>query len=453
MRIETSWNDGDPWMAVSDDGCGMDPEVLRTAMTIAGRGPLADRDNVDLGRFGLGLKTASFSQARQLVVSTRADAAQALERTWDLDLVQASGEWRLLTTAPDTAQPVLDRLWGAMGGATGTIVLWRHLHRLRSVAGVTASAPDTDSSSYYGWLSGLEAHLAMTFHRYLARPGRSRLTLSINDAPVAPWDPFQATFSQTRQIPTERLPVDGQTVAVTGYVLPHRRHLTDAEFEAAGGPRGWMEQEGFYVYRRDRLIVAGGWLGLPGLRAEERFQLARISVEIPVELDHQWSLDVRKATASPPVVLVRPLSRIARHVRREAAEALGRRVRFLSSSNAPERLGSPWLVRSDDGIVRCAIGRDHPLIRRLVADGDAKLVEATLRLLESTVPVTALRVMHEPDRPDPEPFETDDTGETVRSVAGQIYAALLAQGVTAPDARARIARIPWLTGISDYLDT
>lgn len=458
--IDVAWNDGEPWMAIIDDGGGMDEAEMITAMRVAGRGPDSSRQPTDLGRFGLGLKTASFSHARQLVVTSVRDGASATTRAWDLDLVRATGEWRLLTGAPVESIDMLERATARIPGH-GTVVLWRKLDRTNPVVSLegledsnTARIHDprdaeSDESDFYSWLADLEPHLAMVFHRYLA----SRLHIFLNDTAVSAWDPFQSQYPQTRELPSERLGDPAAPVIVTGYVLPHRRYLSDEQYDVAGGPRGWLEQQGFYVYRRDRLIVTGGWLGLPSLRVEERCSLARLAVEIPAALDYEWSLDVRKSMAVPPVTLDRPLLRLARRCREEAVKTQIRRVRLATSRSSRDRLGQPWRVDVRPNSVTCTLDRDHPLIRRVRdASSDRDAVEGLLRLVENTIPVAALRMTHEPESPDPEPFE-DLEATVVQEVAEQLFSALVAQGRSPVEARSQLRRVGWLRENEDFWKT
>ena len=66
--INFEWEGSETWLAVKDDGSGMNNDELVQAMRPDSKNPLDDRSTKDLGRFGLGLKTASFSQCRLLSV-------------------------------------------------------------------------------------------------------------------------------------------------------------------------------------------------------------------------------------------------------------------------------------------------------------------------------------------------------------------------------------------------
>ena len=62
---------------------------LLEAMRLGSRSPLEERAQSDLGRFGLGLKTASFSQCRVVTVVTRVNGTTTSAR-WDLNYIADS---------------------------------------------------------------------------------------------------------------------------------------------------------------------------------------------------------------------------------------------------------------------------------------------------------------------------------------------------------------------------
>src|SRR5580704_15618946 len=189
-----TWDGQASWVAVIDDGDGMTETELVTAMTIAARGPGTLRTSQDLGRFGMGLKTASFSQARQLIVTSAPVGHERTTRVWDLDLVRRTEQWRLLQGTDTDDRLLLDSLWPGRG----TIVLWRNLHRF-DVPGVTPEDLTTQKH-FYDEIRRVEAHLGMVFGRFLG--SQRGLKLNVNGNPVRPWDPFllHARFVQ-------RLPV------------------------------------------------------------------------------------------------------------------------------------------------------------------------------------------------------------------------------------------------------
>jgi hypothetical protein len=219
--------------------------------------------------------------------------------------------------------------------------------------------------------------------------------------------------------------------------------MSAAQASGAAGPNGWLDQQGFYLYRRDRLILAGDWLGLRGLRRDEKHNLARIAVDVPAELDDAWRIDVRKSTAVPPVAIRAHLLRIAGAARRAAAQVISHRGQVAARTHAADFVYA-WQVHRRDGRITCRINRDHPLVRQVLragADG-AGDARALISLLEETVPVATLRIMHETDTvDDPEPFEEATDAQTL-DVAERIFSALLSQGHSPPEARRRLGLIP-----------
>ncbi len=252
VSIDLQWNGGAPIAAILDDGHGLDEVRLADALRFGGKGPESKRDDGDLGRFGMGLKTASLSQSRRLTVVTK--TTEALNSALlDVSVVEARG-W--LALVPDCLpdHPFVAEL---QGRSTGTVIIWDQIDELSGLAGLPKEA-------FYLRLEDIRAHLGMVFHRFISGDAR-RLTISLNGRDVKAWDPFQASHPSTTEMPSERIRHAGSSFLVKPYVLPHRdRFANETEYNLAGGPGGWGARQGFYVYRGKRLLVAGSWLGLGG---------------------------------------------------------------------------------------------------------------------------------------------------------------------------------------------
>ncbi len=239
------WDGPASRIVVVDNGQGMDDAELERAMRFGERSPLDARTAQDLGRFGLGLKTASFSQCRRLTVASRKGGETHCLR-WDLDVLAASedGGWHLLEGPDSGVEPILGLLNAT---SSGTLVLWELLDRL-----VPSGFAEQD---FLDLMDKIEGHLAMVFHRFLGGDC-PRLNLTINGRPVAPWDPFLASHPATWSSPVDRLAVDLGTIEVQCHVLPHKDRLSAHEYLSCAGPDGWTAQQGFYVYRNERLLGA-----------------------------------------------------------------------------------------------------------------------------------------------------------------------------------------------------
>ncbi len=381
VRVTFAWVGTASYIALLDNGNGMTDAELERAMTLGDRSPLDERVAGDLGRFGMGLKTASFSQCRRLTVASCKGGVRSCLR-WDLDELARNpqGGWLLFEGAVAGSE---NRLTSLPAGASGTLVLWEVLDRI-----VTKSY---DADDFVDLVDRVEAHLAMVFHRLLQGP-RARLRIYLNNNPVSPWDPFMTDHpSKTWASPVQPFKSDTGIVSVECHVLPHKDRLSAGEFEDGAGPDGWNAQQGFYVYRNQRLLVAGGWLGLGQGRAwnrEEAYRLARIRLDIPNTADADWKIDIRKSTARPPVALRGWLSSIAEDTRNRA-----RKVFAYRGSPGPVRGGLPieqaWRVDQTKAGMRYRVDEKHPAVAAaLEAAGEqAEIVRAMLRVIEETVPV------------------------------------------------------------------
>jgi hypothetical protein len=394
LWLQFHWSGAGSWISVTDDGVGMSEEKLKDAMRLGSTSPLHVRDPKDLGRFGLGLKTASLSQCRRLTVASRRARGPNVVRRWDLNFLAENPDcgWHLLRQAHPGSEPlacVPESL------QSGTVVLWECLDR---VAGDTKADDQQRHQHFRATIDQVESHLAMVFHRYLTGP-KARLRIFINDRPVKPWDPFLETHPATQPSPEEKVTLGGisDPVRIQGFVLPHKDRMGEGkkgeELHAhASGPAGWNAQQGFYVYRNDRIIVAGSWLGLGDGRPwtkEEHYKLARISVDIPNSMDHLWHLDVKKSSAQPPPQIRDWLTVRARRIRSDARAVFAHRGSYRQRAERRD-FTRPWKAVRSNGTVTYRIDRNHPVIAAVLAStfGSTRAeVEAAFRILEEMVPV------------------------------------------------------------------
>lgn len=386
--LEARWAGRDSWFTIADDGAGMSESELRDAMRLGSTNPRLERAPADLGRFGLGLKTASLSQCRRLTVFSKQEGSTVHIRRWDLDHLAQEGVagWQLLRAPHPDSQADVSRIHEE---ASGTIVLWEVLDRILQDE---ESGIDKLRSHFLRVVDEVEQHLGMVFHRYLDGP-RPRLQIVFNGQKVEPWDPFLEGHPATQRTPEEAISLPGHilNIAVRGYVLPHKDKLSDEEHSKASGPDGWNAQQGFYLYRNERLIVAGGWLGLGGSRGwtrEEHYKLARIRLDIPNSMDHLWHLDVKKAHATPPPQIRERLTGLAKGVRDNARSVFAHRGRYGKRAKKDE-LQRPWKAGKRGGHVIYRIDREHPLVQAVLAEAEKRrpALEIMLRIIEETVPV------------------------------------------------------------------
>ena len=271
------------------------------------------------------------------------------------------------------------------------MVLWEDLDR------VVGNASTSDSSSHDLFLSlidRIESHLAMVFHRFL-EGGPAGLSIFINgrgeDHRVKAWDPFMRDYRPTRATPEEPIPTPRGVVEVQGFVLPHKDHLNQRQFEAGAGPEGWTAQQGFYVYRNRRMLVSGSWLGLGQRRAwtrEEPYKLARLRLDIPNTADADWEIDIKKSVARPPSYIASRLRDLAKQVRDQARQVFAHRGSHGSRLPTPD-LQRAWRIVQRKDSVAYLVDRSHPLVKQVFDQAGPlkEAVAAMLRLLEETMPV------------------------------------------------------------------
>lgn len=380
---------GEPYAAVIDNGRGMAPDELTEAMRHGGKSPLDMRSPQDLGRFGLGLKTASLSQCRKLTVVSLKDGFLSA-RCWDIDLVAEREAWVL--SVPDTECEIrlLPHVEDILRQGRGTVVIWQNMDRL--------SAGEASIESALGIkMDRVREYLSLVFHRYIAgETGLASLQIEINNNTVQPVDPFLSSHKATQPLYEDIFTVEDQEVRVQPYILPHISKLTREELKLAGGEEGLRRNQGFYVYRNSRLIIRGTWFRLA--RAEELTKLARVRVDIPNSLDHLWTLDIKKSSAHPPEVVRRNLGRTVERI----AERSRQTYTFRGRNTRRDGIIHTWnRIEGRSGISYC-INRDHPAVGALAGtmdDDQRRLFRHVLDAIESSYPADALYADIAADKP------------------------------------------------------
>lgn len=369
-----------PYVAILDNGEGMSPEVLVDAMRHGSKNPRETRKENDLGRFGLGLKSASFSQCSNLTVVSLNKEGQLSAYCWDLDTIIKDKDWSLLKLEQEEIQllPHVDEL---VNQGAGTLIVWRNLDRL-------SSGENSLETALGEKMDQTREHLALVFHRYISgEMGLSRLNISINNLNVESKDPFMLSNPATVIMPDENITVEGQIIKIKPYILPHISKLSPEELKRAGGEVGLRSNQGFYIYRNKRLIIWGTWFRLVGRK--ELTKLARVRIDIPNSLDHLWTIDIKKSRAHPPEVVRNNLRRIVNRI----AEGSKRVYRYRGRKIRSDNIIHSWeRVRGREGIFY-RINRGHPIIKTIFTKLDSNtlsLFQMVLDTLEATFPADAL---------------------------------------------------------------
>lgn len=367
------------FVTILDDGSGMTEDQAREAMRLAGRSSVEVRSSNDLGRFGLGLKTASLSQARELVIVSH-QGGDLVAYRWDLDHIAQARRWSLLRLEPAEIDdlPLVDRL---RAQASGTMVLWRRLDQLRNQIGEGPAALDSA-------MAGVRDHLGLVFHRFIQGEHGQPFALTINSGRVSPIDPFLVTHRMSRPGPAESFSVDGEKVTVQPFTIPRLAGLTKTQRDQVQAAGQLRDSQGFYIYRAMRLVIWGTWFRIQP--KQDLAKLARVRVDVPNTLDHLWALDIKKSAAQPPPAVRDRLRRIA-----EKIVVPSRKVHEFRGITAKPTDGTVllWQVRVNGDEFTYEINREHPSVIALGSvlgpDGYAAASDL-LNLIEKTLPADDL---------------------------------------------------------------
>lgn len=284
IKILSDCDVNDPYICIFDDGCGMGRKELDNAMTLGSNREEKEDSETELGRFGLGLKSASFSQCLKLTVaSKRTNKINAMR--YDLEKIQSKNEWVIdeLGDYEIDNLPEIDLLKHC---ETGTIVIWQNFDKL-----IEESA--SFKESFLASISSAKKHVEWVFHRFY-----DEINIEFNGHRIEKRDPFLSTFPCSQEGRTQTIYVDKEPIVVTPFVLPYANSMTEEHKKMLGDPKSIYDDQGFYIYRNKRLIIWGSWLRM-NIRSEFN-KLARVRVDIPSTLDSLWMLDVKKSSAKIP---------------------------------------------------------------------------------------------------------------------------------------------------------
>ena len=427
--IQYEWDGEKSWVTITDDGQGMDKDELITAMTPGSKDPKDERLESDLGRFGLGLKTSSFSQCKALTVITKKKDYSVIKRHWDLDFVNETGKWNLLDYLSDSK--FMDPLNNL---EKGTTVLWEKLDRL---VGNSNRENQAALDVFLAEFESVEDHLSLVFHRYLEQ---HKIKIFVNGNKLEPWDPFIKLSSQLLAIES----LDRGQVQIKCYALPHISKLSEEERKKAKTEE-WYDLQGFCIYRQNRLLLHGDWLGL--FSKNEHFKNARILIDIPNNLDHEWKIDIKKATATPSFTVRKDLIRLGKMTRSRAAAIHKFRTNeiLLDDSIKSFDFQPVWKARKSRNDARhYYINEEHPIVKEVLEKEviSRKELKRLLNLIGETTPVESIIQYHSEE---PESHELRDVDKQLDAgtieVASLMYQSLTKQGLNRETAIKQIFNI------------
>ncbi|WP_340959154.1 ATP-binding protein [Paenibacillus sp. FSL R10-2748] len=435
IYIDVKWSNEFAYISVCDNGYGMNEEDLHQAMKIGSKNPMDSRDRDDLGRFGMGLKTAAFSLCKRLTVGSKLATSAMSVRVWDIDNIMISNRWELFDDSLTLAwQHALNRL---SNYKQGTIVVMEKLDRL-----ITENYSNQSISRFWQRIAEMEKHLSMVFHRFLI--GAQALHIFINGKRIEPWDPFMRQSLATQEFREEYLECNGGSIRVHGFILPHHSKMSLSEYEEIGGISGWMEQQGFYVYRNKRLIVPGTWFKM--LRKNEPGQLARIQLDLTGDMDFEWKIDVKKSSAAPPSVLRESIRRIARTTQEASRKVYFFRGATINQKNKTEDNEAIWEQASIRGRTYFKLNRHYALLKDVCSElpeDSLKKLNVYFSLVEGFAPMNVSLMR---------PFSNEmNYSEELVNSAMKFYNDLMNVGYSSSEALGKVLQISIYEGLSEVI--
>jgi len=371
-----------PFLSIFDDGSGMNDDELKNAMRYGSKNPNSIRSETDLGRYGLGLKVASLSQCAQLTVLSKKDG-QVSAYEWNLNEVRVNNtaNWPVIVVKPNSIKGMqIEKL---MGSEHGTLVIWRDFD-------VLEKGSNNFSSLLRTRLHNTRDHLALVFHRFIKKTGpmsdARNVTFRVNEVILDPRDPFLTDNSFTIPKVSESIPYHGKIVHVKGYILPHINQLSRQEIESLGGKGRMQGLQGFYIYRNKRLILAGGtWFKMSNKKQLQN--LARVMIDIPNDMDVEWSVDVKKSSLHMPEDFKDKLKPVLKDVLETSTRVYTRRGKKPIGSE--DRM----IMRVDHkDYITYEINRAHPLLHNLLSNPEvSREFNTIISMLEHSIPYDEIR--------------------------------------------------------------
>lgn len=360
----------EPYFCILDNGYGMSAKELDNAMLPGSdRGEKIDSE-IELGRFGLGLKSASLSQCRQFIVVSK-KFGKIRGMSFDLDIIERENKLILCQLSNDEIDqlPKIDML---KQYETGTIVIWNKFDKI-------ADSTKFFEESFRTAVAESKKHVEFVFHRFY-----NTIHIFYNGKRIERRDPFLLDSHGRQQTGrTTQINVDNSIITVIPYTLPFANTLTTEEKALLGNPKSLHDDQGFYIYRNKRLISWGSWMHM-GIRSELN-KLARIQIDIPSSLDAVWTLDVKKSSAKIPDL-------IKERIKIAIEDSITRSKRTTKFPGVKEQSVECKIwdrINEHEGKIRYQINRDTPAIAALISalgEKEKQLLEIALTQIECYLP-------------------------------------------------------------------
>lgn len=361
--------DDQPYFSILDNGTGMNRQELINAMTF-GSNRINKKDSPDdLGRFGLGLKSASLSQCRNFIVITK-QSNNIYAMSYDLDLIEKNNKWDLIELSKDEVknEQCFNEL---LKYNNGTLVIWKDFDKLESNS-------NNFEDSFRNLVADAKKHVELVFHRFY-----NKVSIYFNGKRIEKRDPFLSSSQKAQTGRESLININGIMIKVIPHTLPNSNILSNEEKSLLGNPKSIYDDQGFYIYRNERLIIWGSWLHM-GYKSELN-KLARVQVDIPSSLDYIWMLDVKKTSAKIPDLIKEQIRSAI-----EDSTDRSRKTNRYKGTKEQREISPVWnRIILRDGVVKYEINRTNPLFYTLyeqIGEHEKKLLEDFMSQIECYLP-------------------------------------------------------------------
>lgn len=399
--IDSEPQDKNTYLYILDNGIGMNRDKLIDALSFGSDSEHDGTDFLDLGRFGLGLNTASLSQCKRFYVITK-QQNDINGGYWDVDELENGDEWMLNILSLNEMEwlPGFKKL---LELETGTLVIWKKFDKILSTT-------SKFESSFRSRIAEAKKHCELVFHRFY-----DEIEIRFNDARIHRRDPFLTSFDNAQHKTEEYLKYGNQKIYYQAHILPHTSSLTNEQKDLIGGVETMRSEQGFYLYRNRRLIIWGNWLHMNS--RSEFFKLARIRVDIPTTLDFVWNLDVKKTSAVIPDSLRDQLWAVVE----DASKTSTRTYRFKGEKEYSGKVKVWNRTKTREGEIKYEINDSLPLIVYLkdkLGEEDSVLLDSLLKQIVDYLPKNQLNVdINDTDIKLANGEEQDDLNQLVNQLA------------------------------------
>lgn len=404
----------DDTVMIMDNGCGMSLETMKKAAILAHIGKDEKRDVEDLGRYSLGLKSASMSFCDRLYIVSKEKNKEANTVILDFGEIIKNHLWNAYEASVPEYENLIDE--------SGTIIVWKKLK--------IVNKNQFDRRLLNEKIASVELHFSHIFSDYLKN---NYLKIFIEKNEVTPWDPFMLCLDNTKIVSKDVLMFKDKKILITVYILPVASSLTETLQKTMIG-RGLGEQQGFYIYRNGRIISEGGWLNLPGLTIDNKSQYARIRVDIPTTLDDEFKVNFMKNSVEIPEELKTQFIKIAKIAKRESLHNYAYMKDPTLKKRKKKKDAIPvWSVTNTDAGIYLNINENHPIIMEITKDLTIRNRKKLFSLLSKNIPV---------DRVQSNDFNNKGyTEQEIKQLLQETFDSLKGEGLTLEEIKQKMSNM------------